>query len=305
LLGGCLLLAAAALVPGRAQGGGSEEAVYRTPPQVLIDIVDAPQEPWVSVDPKRRWLLLFEQETWPPIAELAQRELRLGGLRIDPQNNGTSRARQFSRLRLVHLSDGAERPLEGMPERPRIGNVRWSPDGAHLAFTQSQPEAIELWVVEVATGRAGRLAAAPLSLVAKAAPVWLADSRSLICALVPPGRGPEPAAPQVPTGPLVQETAGKSAPARTYQDLLKNAHDEALLDHYLTVQLARIELGGRVLALGPPRPLWRFDPSPDGKFLLVESLHPPFSYLVPAGLRRRRPLAPSDAVLLEGKLVFW
>ncbi|HXO26631.1 MAG TPA: alpha/beta fold hydrolase [Thermoanaerobaculia bacterium] len=288
VLGSCVLLIAVSLTPRRGQGTGAEEEVYRTPAQALVDIVDAPQERWVSVDPGRHWLVLSDPETWPPIAELAKRELRLGGLRIDPQSRGSSRAQLFSGLRLLRLSDGRERPLAGMPSPLRAGNLRWSPDGAHLAFTQSWPDRNELWVVEAATATARRLALPPLSLVAKAAPVWLADSQSLVCAIVPASEGPEPAARQVPAGPVIQETAGRPAAARTYQDLLQNAYDAALFEHYLTAQLARVDLAGMVTALGPPRQLWRFDPSPDGSYVLVESLHRPFSYLVPAERFPRR-----------------
>ena len=34
---------------------------------------------------------------------------------------------------------------------------------------------------------------------------WLADSRNLVAAVVPPGRGEAPAAPGTPAGPVVQE----------------------------------------------------------------------------------------------------
>src|ERR1700688_959559 len=288
VLGGCVLVIAVSLAPRGVQGTGAEEEVYRTPPQALVDIVDAPQQRWVSVDPGRHWLVLSDPETWPPIAELAKRELRLAGLRIDPQSHGASRAQLFSGLRLLRLSDGRERPLASMPSPLRVGNLRWSPDGAHLAFTQSWPDRIELWVVEVATGKARRLARPAVSLVAQPAPVWLADSQSLVCAMVPAREAPEPAARQVPAGPVIQQTAGKPAAARTYQDLLQNAYDEALFEHYLTVQLAQVDLAGKVTALGPPRQLWHFDPSPDGRYVLVESLHRPFSYLVPAERFPRR-----------------
>src|SRR5260370_5427054 len=60
---------------------------YRTPPQVVIDILDAPPAPAVSVSPERQWLLLLEQRSMPTIAELARPMLRLAGSRIAARHN--------------------------------------------------------------------------------------------------------------------------------------------------------------------------------------------------------------------------
>jgi dipeptidyl aminopeptidase/acylaminoacyl peptidase len=92
----------------------------------------------------------------------------------------------------------------------------------------------------------------------------------------------------VPQGPVVRQNTGGAKPARTYQDLLENAHDEALFEFYLTAQLHRIDVDGKTKALGEPGILWNFEPSPDGRFLHVEMLHRPFSYLVPAWRFPRR-----------------
>jgi dipeptidyl aminopeptidase/acylaminoacyl peptidase len=115
-----------------------------------------------------------------------------------------------------------------------------------------------------------------------APPAWLSDSRTLICTLVPDGRGAEPEALRVPKGPVIQENVGKTAPARTYQDLLQNPYDEALFEYYGTAQLAKVTVDGELSTIGAPGIIWDFDTSPDGRYLLLETLHRPFSYLVPA-----------------------
>jgi dipeptidyl aminopeptidase/acylaminoacyl peptidase len=270
-------------LPAAAQAGDGAPAApaeYRTPPQVLADLADAPRTPAVSLDPSRQWLLELPYPGLPPIGELAQRELRLAGLRIDPQTDGQTRQLYFTGMKLVHLADRAERPVTGLPPAARVSGVTWSPDGRRVAFAVTRKDGIEPWVLEVATGHARRLADVRLSLVLDRSPHWLSDSQSLLCALVPAGRGPEPPAPEVPPGPVIQQSAGRAAPARTYQDLLKNAYDEALFEHYLTVQLARIDLDGKVQPIGTPD-LRLAEPSPDGRHLLVETLHRPYSYLVP------------------------
>ena len=260
----------------------STESLYREPDPVLVKIIDAPPPPDTRLSPDREWVLLLESDSLPSIAELAEEELRLAGMRINPRTNGPSRTRPWSGLKVLRLDDPAERPVTGLPEDPRIGNVAWSPDSRRVAFTHTTSAGIELWVAELASGQARQLLGPRLNLTAREAPRWLADSRSLLCALVPDERGPRPEATRVPVGPVIQENLGRTTPARTYQDLLKNAHDEVLFEHFFTAQLARVDLDGQVTSLGEPGILWRFDPSPDGEYVLVETLHRPFSYLVPA-----------------------
>ncbi len=281
-----LLLAAGPAWPDA--GRPAEEAAYRLPPPPLVDIIDRPLTPQARLSPDGDWLLLLEQPSLPPIAELAEPELRLGGLRFHPGNNGPSRRRPAAGLELVRVADGAKRAVTGLPEKPRINDVAFSPDGRHVAFTHTATDRIELWVVDLATGAARRPTAAALNLSARVEPRWLAGGRALVATLVPDGRGPAPEASPVPVGPTIQENLGEKAPARTYQDLLEDAHDEALFEHYLSSRLARIGLDGEVTTLGEPGLIWDYDPSPDGRYLLVQVLHRPFSYLRPARWFPRR-----------------
>ena len=86
----------------------------------------------------------------------------------------------------------------------------------------------------------------------------------------------------MPEGPNVQETTGKPAPVRTYQDLLTSPHDEALFAYYASSQVARITVAdGRVEPVGPAGLIASSLPSPDGRYLLVTRLERPFSRLVP------------------------
>lgn len=275
-------LTAALWAPFAASGQDGGPLGYRLPPQVMVDLMEAPPTPAVLLSPDRRTLLVQESPSLPPVADLAERELRLAGLRIRPRTNGPSRSSYAVSLSLVDLGDGREQKVEGLPSEPRIENAAWSPDGASIAFTHEARDGIELWLLDARTARARRWAEARLNLAAGNAPRWLPDGRAVVAALVPGGRGPEPAAPELPAGPIVQESLGRTAPARTFQDLLQNAHDEALFEHSLAAQLARVDLDGRMSPLGEPALLWSFDPSPDGRYLLVETLQRPYSYVVPA-----------------------
>jgi hypothetical protein len=55
-------------------------------------------------------------------------------------------------------------------------------------------------------------------------------------------------------GPIVQVNEGRTAPNRTYQDLLRNSGDEAQFDHYFTSQLTLVPVAAnaRPRAIGAP-----------------------------------------------------
>lgn len=256
-------------------------ARYETPGPELAALVDAPRTPAVSLSPDRATLLLMQPPSLPSIAEVSAPEARLGGLRINPRNNGPSRGTAFVDLAFRDL-EGGETAVGGLPDEPRIRNVRWAPDGRHVAFTHELTDRVELWVADVETAQARRLIDRPVNAAYGSPFTWVADGRTLLVRTIPEGRGPAPTEPGVPVGPVIQETAAEAAPARTYQDLLENEHDEGLFEHFMTSQLLRVDLDGQSTSLGEPAILRSVSPSPDGEYLLVQTTHRPFSYLVPA-----------------------
>jgi dipeptidyl aminopeptidase/acylaminoacyl peptidase len=264
-------------VPARAQDG------YRTPPDPIPSIVTASPPATVMVGPDRRTLALIDRDGLPALSDIAEPELRLAGTRISPRTNGISSARAsyWTAITFQELASGARRSVE-LPAGMRILAPQWSPDGRHLAFVHAAPNGLELWVAEVASARARRLTGPELNGTLGTPYRWLPDNSGFVVARVPAERGAPPAAPEVPAGPVVQVNEGRTAPARTYQDLLENPHHEALFEHYFTSRLARVPLaGGAATELGEPGIFSGFDPSPNGEYLLVSRIKRPYSYVVP------------------------
>ena len=171
---------------------------------------------------------------------------RLAGSRVNPKTNGPHRASGLPgtgiySITLKKIADGSETAVK-MPAQARISHVKFSPDGSHLAFLQTKDDAIELWVADGMTGAAKAVVTGADRVNATTGDPcdWLKDNVTLVCELVPSGRGPAPAEPLVPSGPHVEENYGKAAPAPTYEDLLKTAYDDTLFDYYFTSQLTAI-----------------------------------------------------------------
>jgi dipeptidyl aminopeptidase/acylaminoacyl peptidase len=203
-------------------------------------------------------------------------------MRINPRTHGPSRSSYYTALKLLSIEEGTEIAVKGLPQEARIRNVDWSPDGKHIALVIIKPEGQDLWVVDAGSASATRLISDRVSSVYGSPFEWLPDSKTLICKIVPDETGPAPAAQSIPTGPVIQQTTGKKAPARTYQDLLKNSYDEALFEYLARVQIVKVTLNGQRQIIGNTGIVRRTRPSPDGKYILVETVHRPFSYLVPA-----------------------
>lgn len=255
---------------------------YKRPPDAIAKLIDAPSTPAVSIDSKAEWMILMERPGYPSIEEVAAPELRIGGTRINPATNGRSRQNPMTGLSLKNIATGETFMFANMPANPAISNVSWSNDEKKIAFTHTVENGIELWMADLETKTAKKLTDAIVNNAYVSAFEWMPDNQHLMVSSIVENRGPAPQRPRAPKGPVVQETEGAEAASRTYQDLLENSYDEQLFEYYTTVQLKKIDLNGRAIALGKPAIIKGFDLSPDGKYMLVETIQKPFSYLVPA-----------------------
>ena len=266
--------------------GASDPPKYAVPPQHIVEAFDAEPLPQTMISPNRQALALLKARPYPAIAELSQPMLRLAGSRINPNTNGPHRATGLPgtgiyAITLKKIADGSEVTVT-VPPQARISNVKFSPDGSRLAFLNTKDGAIELWVADTATGTAKAATGADRINSAAGDPCdWLNDNVTLLCTIVPAGRGAPPAEPAVPPGPNVHESYGKAAPAPTYEDLLKTAHDDALFEYYFTSQLAAINsTTGVKAAIGRPAIFGAVTPSPGGQYVLVAKIKRPFSHLI-------------------------
>lgn len=273
-----------------ALGGG-----YRVPPPEIKDIVDAPPLPALSFSPNRDKILFLKRRALPPLAELARPEEKLAGIRIDGKCNTRSRMSFYTGIGIHQLMHdgtlGPEQEVHGFPDGAKINFVSWSLDGRHLSFSirleeeDNSSSMLKVWVADAETGKATPLFQSQnihLNAVFDNF-VWVNNSTLLVCT-IPLSRGDPPKKPLVPSGPKIQSNEQKNViQVRTFQDLLKDEYDEDLFEYYATSQLVLASLDGMVKEIGPPALYTSLDPSPDQKYLMISSIHRPYSFIVPCG----------------------
>ncbi|HSR52280.1 MAG TPA: prolyl oligopeptidase family serine peptidase [Acidobacteriota bacterium] len=315
-----ILTTAAVLAAAAAAQAQSPES-YKLPPREVVDILDHPPTPYVSVSPDHRWVLLMHRSSMPSIEEVSRPMMRLAGQRFDPSTNGPTiaRSRLITHFTFKHVSQGGRVPVLTDDSSGRLDFLGWSPDGNRIAFSRTTSQGIELWVASVpekapsddpekereearrrrAEGgeeasaeeeedpmvppvQASRLGQGYLNAVMGSPCIWSTDSSALLCRYVPMDRGAPPAASQVPSGPVILESAKGKSQVRTYQDLLEDEHDEELFAHYVSSRLFWVGVeDGQRRPLGEAALYDSVRISPNGRYLLVERIVPPFSRLVP------------------------
>ncbi len=258
-----------------------EPVSYQLPPKDIVDLVLATPTSTVSFDGKGTWMLVMDRSSMPGVEELAQPELRIAGLRINPNTAGPSRSTYVVRLLLKNVKTGAELPIAGLPANLKAGNFEWSPADSKIAFTHTHNNGIDLYIIDVKNHRASKANKQPVNLVLGNSILWT-NENTLWYTTQPRPVSQAPKLPLAPKGPVVQENLGKVAASPTYQDLIKNPYDESLFAFYATTQLVK-NMNGVEAPIGVPAIYSEIDPSPDNNYLLIRKIDRPFSYLVTAG----------------------
>jgi dipeptidyl aminopeptidase/acylaminoacyl peptidase len=253
--------------------------VYQNPIPAITRILDAPALPAVLASLDGSKLLLMERPGLPSIAQLTGPELRLAGVLINPRNNAQARVPTFATMVVQPVPKGDPRRIV-VPWHARVGTAMWSPTGDRVAFTLLDEGGVSLWLADAGTG-AIRMISGPTLNAAFGSPCrWLPSGNGLICLRVVPDRGAPPDTQVSPRGPVVRESEGKPVETGSL-DGLEHGRDESLFEYYFGNQLFLIPLSGNDRPIGAAGLHSGFEISPDGRYLLVETVHRPFSHQVP------------------------
>ena len=169
-----------------------DDAVYKTPPAAVADLLTAPRVPRgaPNASPDGAWLAVSDLRSLIPIATLAEPVAKLAGLEVLPgmwaNRNGLKNA--AAGLTFYRVSDGSQVRAK-LPDGVQIGAVRWSNRGDRVAVQTFAAGGGELWIVTAATGAARRLDGVHLHAVSGVME-WSNDDRSLFCSLVVPANAP-------------------------------------------------------------------------------------------------------------------
>ena len=268
---------------------------YLRPPDDIVAVLDAPGPPGAYPSPDCRSILLADRWTYPPVERLARPWLGLAGVRVDPALGARRRIDAITAMTVVDVEDATTQGV-AVPEGSLLSPPQWSPDSTRFAFTREARQGIELWVGDARAATAWPLpdlavndtivavAAGSLSFAAGSQGfAWSRDGQRLLGAIRPAdgGEAPPPRSTN-PSGPRVEETAGKHSQRATFQDLLRDDADDEAFAWFARSQLAWIDPAtGETELVGPPDLFLSVAQAPGGQYLAVTRLCRPFSHRVP------------------------
>ncbi|MBE0370925.1 alpha/beta hydrolase family protein [Pseudoalteromonas aurantia] len=258
-----------------------QSAGYQSPSAELMNIVDAPLIPQSKLSADGRWLALLKRERVVPLNELKLPEKALAGVKFNPLTFMRKSSRVYSEIELKHVETGSIVSLKGLPNG-KLRDVSWSSNSQYISFIVEQKHSATLWLYDIKTRQTKQMTTTSLNgVVTKNAYKWLPDSSGFVVNFAVNHGKPLMSEKSQKIAPIVQQSSGVKAPIRTYQNLLKNAQDEAEFKFFAQGQLAKLRLNGQAKVIGKPTYLKSFSVSPDSTNLIVGMIDTPFSYQLP------------------------
>jgi len=273
-----LLLMIASLYTSDAQ----IDLTYQVPHDDILTLADVPLPPFMRMNSDGSNAVMIYRKQYKSIQEMSEEEMRLGGLRINPKTNISSRARYYIDMKSFDVKSGKEKTIKGLPANPRLGNMAWSPDENKMAVTNTTANGVELWVLDLQQNVATKLTEDRINANTGSPFTWM-DDNNLLVKMLPADR---PALidtdSSIPTGPTVSvNESGTKAQNRTYQDLLKNPNDEKNFETLAKSAIYKVSLDGQVTKWKDTAMYRGMSLAPAGEYVMITTVQRPFSYLVP------------------------
>ncbi|WP_394200020.1 prolyl oligopeptidase family serine peptidase [Shewanella waksmanii] len=251
---------------------------YQHPSGAIEQVINQPKAVTTRLSADNQYMVVLTPISHVDISQLARPELKLAGLRINPESLTPSRSKyQYKQLEIINLVDKTRQVIEA-PQGTSIHAVKFSPDSQYLSYIINNQQAAYIELYHVKSHAKSKLSTARLNASLGFYYQWQYDSQAIITNLAI--HSSQPAKSRLQISPNISQTQGQKAPRRTYQDLIKSQYDEQRFADITTAQLTKIALNGEQTLIGKPAINVSFQVSPNNQYILVKQIDSPFSHIV-------------------------
>ena len=287
----CVAMALALLASSSsfASGSGNNEEIlakggFILPGGVIEKLVTAPRHLNVTlnnVGPDGEHYLVRTRPSLVKFADLSKPYYNLGGFQVDIQ---ATRARSITVSSSTSLDvydwKTKQRWAVQLPDGATSTGESFSPDGKTIAFFANFADASYLYVADTATGKVRRLNKRPLMATNVTSPEWTDGGKALMAVFRPDRMPAPPNEPSLNDVPFIERTDPRNNELRVFFSLLQSPQDDALYEYYMTGQLAKVSLDGKLTEIGTPKMVRSIDSNPSGGAVRVTTVVKPFSRIV-------------------------
>ena len=159
-----------------------ESYSYQKPPKEILDLVDVTLPPRVLIDGNKTYMIHLYRDSYKSINELSAPEIKLAGIRLNPNSNNRSRINYYNNIMISKLDqkDLNAKQVKGLPKLPKLANIKWSPDQTKIAMTHSTNEGVELWYIDLGSLTAKRITGPKLNASLGDVLTWYQDSKYIL-----------------------------------------------------------------------------------------------------------------------------
>ncbi|MEA2096932.1 MAG: prolyl oligopeptidase family serine peptidase [Candidatus Cloacimonadota bacterium] len=255
---------------------------YKLPADEIVKIYDTQRNPYIQFIQFEHFGLEISYQLHQTLEQLAEPSLKLAGENFSKRLNAQLENYPINKINIFDLNNRSRIPIQ-LPDNAKIRNIVISNNHKKAALLNETENGIQLIIADLTNGECKIHSDFLINDILDDGIIcWMNDNENILLKIIPKNRGDEPIKSAVPESPIIEETYGKKSTVRTYQNLLKNKHDETLFDHYFTSQIISLNTkNGKIKKIGESAIFSEVIPSPDNKYLFIEQIKRPYSYLLP------------------------
>ena len=99
---------------------------YQFPPEPIKSMAESELAPVIKINTEASKAFLLHRRPHKLLSELANPELKLAGLRINPASNMASRESHYYKITLLDIDHQIEYTINGLPENGKFCRLAWN-----------------------------------------------------------------------------------------------------------------------------------------------------------------------------------